>query len=240
TAGKPLKPFFIACGTVRIVKPSGTVWTTHLVISFGTRILQIGLKLMLATMFICSPLPYGGFGVAATMIFSLLKISGLNSKFSFIYATLVMTFWLLSIPISLQQVLLASLEILMVCVLKTVMGSSILREKLYSIWRGLVLAWEAGIRNIICESDSLKAILLLRDIDAAARAMNKDLTSKILELLSRNWNASLSAVLRKANVAVDSLAKYAAWNKSPYKEWLVSAEDIFCFLNRDLDAFLMS
>ncbi|MED6126412.1 hypothetical protein PIB30_078212 [Stylosanthes scabra] len=103
--------------------------------------------------------------------------------------------------------------------------SSVLRGELHAIWRCLVLAWEAGIRNIICESDYLEGVLLLHSVNDAGNTMDRDITAKILELLSRDWNVSISAVLRSAN---------------PYMEWFVPTAEVLQHLDRDKHALIVA
>ncbi|MED6207822.1 hypothetical protein PIB30_039287 [Stylosanthes scabra] len=111
--------------------------------------------------------------------------------------------------------------------------NTVLQGELFAIWKGLALAWETGLRKIICESDSLEGVLRLRNTNDAGNAMDRDVTNKILELLSRDWTVSINAALRSANAVADSAAKAAARTKSPYMEWFVPSEEISMHLERD-------
>ncbi|MED6200869.1 hypothetical protein PIB30_089481 [Stylosanthes scabra] len=60
--------------------------------------------------------------------------------------------------------------------------SSVLRAELFAIWRGLLLAWECGFKDVICETDCLDAFLATRMMDPSRSDANRDLFSKIFEL----------------------------------------------------------
>ena len=47
---------------------------------------------------------------------------------------------------------------------------SVLFAELYAIWRGLLLAWESGFREVICETDCLEALFLVNQ-----RMLSKDI-----------------------------------------------------------------
>ncbi|XP_057740399.1 uncharacterized protein LOC130957572 [Arachis stenosperma] len=49
---------------------------------------------------------------------------------------------------------------------------SVLFAKLYAIWRGLLLAWDSGFREVICETNCLEALFLVnqRMLDCMAKA----------------------------------------------------------------------
>ncbi|MED6119943.1 hypothetical protein PIB30_016322 [Stylosanthes scabra] len=105
------------------------------------------------------------------------------------------------------------------CVLRYGVGSSILgssgcltiltifRCELLAVWNGLMLVWEAGYKNVICETDSLEVFQLLRNIYGFAMLENVDLTCKIKDLLCQNWLVKFAWINREANSITNCLAK---------------------------------
>ncbi|MED6200508.1 hypothetical protein PIB30_085808 [Stylosanthes scabra] len=78
--------------------------------------------------------------------------------------------------------------------------SVILKAELFAIWRGLLLAWDNGYREVICETDSLDAFLLSTRFDVPATA---DTMAKSAAFSRQNhieWNTpcnNLVAVLQQ-------------------------------------------
>ncbi|MED6143457.1 hypothetical protein PIB30_006409 [Stylosanthes scabra] len=80
--------------------------------------------------------------------------------------------------------------------------------------RGLVLAWDCGIKSLISETNCLDVFSLFQDLNGSSKYVDRDLFTKIHELLLRDWNVILDWVPREANRDVDRLAKYGAKNSS--------------------------
>ncbi|MED6180689.1 hypothetical protein PIB30_012565 [Stylosanthes scabra] len=68
---------------------------------------------------------------------------------------------------------------------------SVLRAELFAIWRGLLLVWECGFKDVICETDCLDAFLATRMMDLSRGDANRDLFSKIFEVIQWKWNAGI-------------------------------------------------
>ncbi|MED6201235.1 hypothetical protein PIB30_092857, partial [Stylosanthes scabra] len=45
----------------------------------------------------------------------------------------------------------------------TIQASSVLEGELFAIYKGLLLAWEAGFKEVYCETDCHEAYVLLKD-----------------------------------------------------------------------------
>ena len=96
---------------------------------------------------------------------------------------------------------------------------SIIRCELFAAWRGLVLAWDCGLRNIICETDCLDILPIMHELTSGYPCEVTDLVHKIQELLSRPWLVHVEWVSREANRAADWMAKYGAKSNSNHVIW---------------------
>ncbi|MED6212007.1 hypothetical protein PIB30_078985 [Stylosanthes scabra] len=85
----------------------------------------------------------------------------------------------------------------------------VLWAELFAIWRGLILAWDCGCRDVVCEIDSLDTFLAAQPQYNPCQAADSDLIEKIHEVLLWNWSAEVVLVQRTANTAADFLAKHA-------------------------------
>ncbi|MED6174487.1 hypothetical protein PIB30_069471 [Stylosanthes scabra] len=65
------------------------------------------------------------------------------------------------------------------------------RVELFAIWRDLTLAWEYGLRDVSCETDSLDAFLATQPSSHSEHVEDADLIMKIHEVLKWNWNAEV-------------------------------------------------
>ncbi|XP_072076864.1 uncharacterized protein [Arachis hypogaea] len=61
----------------------------------------------------------------------------------------------------------------------------IVRCELFAVWRGLILAWDYGLRDIVCETDSLDILHILKNPANGLNCDVVDILQKIQELLSR-------------------------------------------------------
>ncbi|CAN1763773.1 Putative ribonuclease H protein At1g65750, partial [Linum perenne] len=80
----------------------------------------------------------------------------------------------------------------------------ITRAELRAIVQGLHLAWAAGIRKVVVQSDSRAALAILQSGDTALQ--HAALVAEFRELCTRSWEVSLVHVFREANFAADYLA----------------------------------
>ncbi|CAN1120796.1 Putative ribonuclease H protein At1g65750, partial [Linum perenne] len=83
---------------------------------------------------------------------------------------------------------------------------SITRAELTGIIVGLERAWNAGIRELEIQTDSLAAVRLLTN-DKATEHQHASLIAQYNRLLDRNWNISLKHIFREANHLADALAE---------------------------------
>lgn len=93
--------------------------------------------------------------------------------------------------------------------------SEILQAELMAILKGLSLAWDLGIRRLVCCSDSKMAI------DIIEKACNlfhvyAVLIQNIKDLLMKDWLVTLIHTWREGNAAADFLAKLGAQGDSSW------------------------
>ncbi|XP_057755680.1 uncharacterized protein LOC130974857 [Arachis stenosperma] len=81
----------------------------------------------------------------------------------------------------------------------------VLFTELYAIWRGLLLAWESGFRELICETDCLEALFLVNQ-----RMLSKDIPE---------WDLAKHIQERTANSVADCMAKAAASVADIHSNW---------------------
>jgi ribonuclease HI len=78
----------------------------------------------------------------------------------------------------------------------------------------LQLCWENGFRRIVCCSDSLQTVNLIRDgVSVHHRFANEVLS--IRQLIDRDWNVVVEHTLREGNTCADVLAKMGALSDVP-------------------------
>ncbi|MED6202189.1 hypothetical protein PIB30_102852, partial [Stylosanthes scabra] len=70
-------------------------------------------------------------------------------------------------------------------------------------WRGHVLAWECGLKKIICQTDCLEIFLLLQNNAEKTQCGNSVLVIKIVEILLRNWVVHFEHIHQEENRAAD-------------------------------------
>ena len=88
------------------------------------------------------------------------------------------------------------------------------------------LAWALGIRSLICETNSIAMIELIKG-PINVYHLYAGLIVRISELLARDWEISLNHVYRESNMCVDWPTKFRAscneqlvlW-ESPHGCWL--------------------
>ncbi|OMP01704.1 reverse transcriptase [Corchorus capsularis] len=80
--------------------------------------------------------------------------------------------------------------------------------ELQAIRRGLQLVWDCGYRVLICESDALVAIDLVRNGDVMIHPLGC-LIADIRSLLNREWRCTLQHIYREGNFCADWLANAA-------------------------------
>ena len=96
---------------------------------------------------------------------------------------------------------------------------SVLFAELYAIWRGLLLAWESGFREVICETDCLEALFLVNQRMLSKDIPEWDLAKHIQEVMNWNWRVSILLIQRTANSVADCMAKAAASVADIHSNW---------------------
>ncbi|KAL9437050.1 hypothetical protein AB3S75_022984 [Citrus x aurantiifolia] len=86
--------------------------------------------------------------------------------------------------------------------------SSVLMAELWGLFQGLTLAWDVGIKRLLVEVDSLGVTQMISK-QAVVPNVFHALIVAIRDLLSRNWQTSISHVYREANSAADFMANMA-------------------------------
>ncbi|XP_020997364.1 uncharacterized protein LOC110280598 [Arachis duranensis] len=108
------------------------------------------------------------------------------------------------------------------------------RCELFAAWRGLVLAWDCGLMDIICETDCLDILPIMHELTSWYSSEVTDLVHKIRELLSRPWLVHVEWVSREANRATDWMAKYGAKSNSNHVIWSEPCVDLQQIIRSDL------
>ncbi|MED6195833.1 hypothetical protein PIB30_041623 [Stylosanthes scabra] len=121
--------------------------------------------------------------------------------------------------------------------LGTIHSTSGLRAELFGIWMGLILAWDCGCRDVVCEMDSLEAFLVALSQANLCHAADADLISKIHEVPHLNWNAQVILIQRNANTAVDFLAKHAVERNIEHMELLQPLDNMQTRLSCNSSSF---
>ncbi|MED6172519.1 hypothetical protein PIB30_118000 [Stylosanthes scabra] len=101
-------------------------------------------------------------------------------------------------------------------------NSSILHAELAAVERGLLLAWDWGIRKLICHSDSMTVVSLVSNGGNHDRHQFAALLANIQELLRRDWVVQVEHTLREGNSCADWLAKDGAKDDAALKVWLLA------------------
>ncbi|MED6125224.1 hypothetical protein PIB30_066614 [Stylosanthes scabra] len=112
------------------------------------------------------------------------------------------------------------------CDASTISASSVLGDELLAIWKDLLLEWEAGYKEIICETDCHETYILLKDHNIPFCSAESILILRIQEILLRPWRVELALIQRTANQVADALAKHAIKQRLVYVEWLLPWDDV--------------
>ncbi|KAL4292809.1 hypothetical protein AHAS_Ahas18G0065200 [Arachis hypogaea] len=87
-------------------------------------------------------------------------------------------------------------------------GSSVIKMELWSIWKGLAWAWEAGLKLVVCETDCASAFELVTSWQVPLWHLEKEVIQLIFDLkLRRDWDIRFELIPREANIVADRLAK---------------------------------
>ncbi|KAL4275708.1 hypothetical protein AHAS_Ahas20G0134200 [Arachis hypogaea] len=87
-------------------------------------------------------------------------------------------------------------------------GSSVIKMELWSIWKGLAWAWEAGLKLVVCETDCASTFELVTSWQVPLWHLEKEVIQLIFDLkLRMDWDIRFELISREANVVADRLAK---------------------------------
>nr|XP_029144803.1 disease resistance-like protein DSC1 [Arachis hypogaea] len=110
-----------------------------------------------------------------------------------------------------------------------------LRLELWSLWRGLLLALEAGIEFLVCETDSMEAFSLVSGWRIPSDHVEKDLVMRFIELKRlQGWTVRFGLIRRDANSVADWLAKEGAHGEAASTVWLHPPGPLQLLLQKDL------
>ncbi|XP_072058140.1 uncharacterized protein [Arachis hypogaea] len=110
----------------------------------------------------------------------------------------------------------------------------IVRCELFAVWRGLILAWDYGLRDIVCKTDSLDILHILKNPANGLNCDVVDILQKIQELLSRPWVVDYEWIIRDANIVADWLARYAVKTNPTHVIWSEPCDELQHLLLVDL------
>ncbi|KAL4276365.1 hypothetical protein AHAS_Ahas20G0199900 [Arachis hypogaea] len=105
-------------------------------------------------------------------------------------------------------------------------GSSVIKMELWSIWKCLAWAWEAGLKFVVYATDCTAAFEVVTGGQVPLCHLEKEVIQLIFELkLRRDWDIPFKLIPREANVVADRLAKMGSggsgadevhlWHQSP-------------------------
>ncbi|CAJ2638969.1 unnamed protein product [Trifolium pratense] len=89
---------------------------------------------------------------------------------------------------------------------------NILFAEIMAIWYGLKLCWERGFRKVLCCSDSLLSVNLIKEGVTAHHRLANEICC-IRKLLANDWEVILTHTLREGNACADVLAKLGTYNQ---------------------------
>lgn len=112
--------------------------------------------------------------------------------------------------------------------------SSVLMAELWGLFQGLTLAWDVGIKRLLVEVDSLGVTQMISKQVVVPNVFHA-LIIAIRDLLSRNWQISISHIYREANSAADFMANMAhsaplglhVYSNPPVGIYSIMSQDLF-------------
>ncbi|KAK2418771.1 hypothetical protein QL285_040937 [Trifolium repens] len=93
------------------------------------------------------------------------------------------------------------------------MQPNVLYAEIMAIFHGLEFCWNKGFRNVVCLSDSLQAVTLIKEGVLPYHSFANEL-QKICQLIRRSWTVVVDHTLREGNKCADHLAKLGAASNS--------------------------
>lgn len=112
--------------------------------------------------------------------------------------------------------------------------SSVTMAELWGLYQGLNLAWNIGISHLLVEVDSY-CVVQMTAKQATVPNAYYPLMVAIREILSRNWQVSITHIYREANSAADFMANMAlsvpiglhSFPNPPVGIYSIISQDIF-------------
>jgi ribonuclease HI len=96
----------------------------------------------------------------------------------------------------------------------TAVQPNVLYAEIMAILHGLEVRWNKGFRNVVCFSDSLQVVTLIKEGVLPFHSFANEL-QKIVQLRRRSWNVLFEHMLCEGNRCADHLAKLGAASNSP-------------------------
>ncbi|XP_020963206.1 uncharacterized protein LOC107643561 isoform X2 [Arachis ipaensis] len=116
---------------------------------------------------------------------------------------------------------------------------SVCHREIFAMWTGLRLAWDCGVRDVVCETDSREAFMAVQQHPETVQRDYDDLLMNIQEMQSRSWKVEFNLVLREANNVAHLLAEKGAEGSEDsvkYVEWLRPLNFVLDAVRRDSQA----
>ncbi|XP_045797645.1 uncharacterized protein LOC123891799 [Trifolium pratense] len=110
--------------------------------------------------------------------------------------------------------------------------ASILYAEIMAMLHGLELCWEKGFKHVICLSDSLQTVTLVKNGTSPHHKFANEVFS-IRQLLDRDWNVVINHTLREGNACADMLAKMGANTISPLVKLVEPPSELSPHLSAD-------
>ena len=117
--------------------------------------------------------------------------------------------------------------------------SSVIMAELWGLYQSLILAWDAGIKRLLVEVDSLCVTQMISKQVVIPNVFYA-LVVAVWELLSRNWQTAIIHIFREANSATDFMANMA--HSVPLGLHLFSSlpMDIYAIISQDMFGVIQS
>ncbi|MED6226760.1 hypothetical protein PIB30_106855 [Stylosanthes scabra] len=114
--------------------------------------------------------------------------------------------------------------------------ANVLCCEVFSIWRGLVLTWEADFHNILCETDCLEVYSLIYDNYSTRSCNVVDLFDKVRDILRWRWNAKVILIQRSADNAADTVTRVVAHSESSHVKIIQPSLELCAIMQQDLSS----
>lgn len=117
--------------------------------------------------------------------------------------------------------------------------STILHVELLALYHGSKIAWDRGIRDLVCYSDSTLAIQLVMD-DINPWHHYASIIANIKDLMGRSWRLQLFHSWREANAVANCLAKIGVASSNSWAVFDVPPAGVLPILEGDASRRLVA